>query len=256
MKLTFWIVLSCLFLTISKAENSNESGGTVVTKLQKTRYGDVSLVSNNEMPADKIMFHGKTVFEDSGMYISLFGYFQLKDSDAILIGSNSGGSSTPETAMTFLVINSEGIAHTISDPSFVATSESEIHARKIKGNRVSVSLGYHSGAETIAELENGKLTMKSVSRRGRPMSSNACQDLYQLGSRVCKHDGTNNSNCRNGSSSTEAGIDASISDMGSFNYFSNQPGFVKVGFIESCAAWCKGKTVEYRDFKKSACSIK
>lgn len=170
----------CLLVAPANADSLDSYNDIEVKMTQKTRFGDVSLVSSDAMPADKIMFHGKLVFEDRSMYVNLYGYFRLKDYDAILIGSNPGGSSTPETRMSFLVINSQGFPHVISDERFLATSESEIRARKVNGNLVSVRLGCRFGVETIAELKSDKLTLKS-------MPPNTCENLYSIAQDASEH---------------------------------------------------------------------
>ena len=258
MKLIIFALVSWLTICYADAvlceELCNEE--VLVNQIQKTRYGDANLVAIECFPPDAIMFNGRKVFDGQGMYVRIFGYFQVGNSDVILVGSNPGGSATPETAMFFLIISSKSVTHVLSDPKFVAVSSDDIKARMDKDGRVYVKLGFREGNEAVAELISGKLVLKSIPSKGHSMGSDSCQHLFEVGAEVCSSEFSRKGGCGDYvSNAGEVGVIGSNAAMGSFQYSSNKPGFIKSGFSKSCLAWCKGNNVTYRDFGKETCGI-
>lgn len=233
-----------------------EGSDLQVQHVQKTRFGDVQLVSHDSMPADALMFNGQKVFEDEGMYVEMYGYFQSKESDVILIGSNEGGSATPDTPMSFLMINSVSQVQVVSDPDFVAFSPSAdlIKTSMDKDGHIFVNLGNRAGKEIVAELDSGELTIHVNSKEGAPLANDLCQWLYDNGKESCESEIAQKQGCSK--YANPAGIYGSVSDMSQLTYISNQPGYSQSGFNKSCLSWCNGKTVSYEQFRKATCSIK
>lgn len=157
--------------SVSEESTSDDEDDIQVLYVQKTRYGDVKLVGQDAMPADTIIFNGRKVFEDQGMHVGIFGYYQTNDSDVILLESNPGGSATPASHMSFLVINREGSSQVLSDPAFIAAYDNAIQVTTDKDKRIYVRLGFpieyspgRGKTEPVAILDSGKLIMKSLSR--------------------------------------------------------------------------------------------
>lgn len=174
MKQILWTIFGCLLLTIAYANNGGsdeKNSGIQVTYVQKTRFGDVSLVGTYAMPADTIMLNGKKVFADPGMYVSIFGYYPLVDSDVILLESNPGGSGTPESKMSFLVIKRNDFTSVLSHPKFIGAFHDAIQVAIDRDKRIYVKLGFQievgssrGQTEPVAVFDSGKLIMKSLSR--------------------------------------------------------------------------------------------
>ena len=227
-----------------------------ILDVKRTRYGDVILVQTDILPAATVMFNGQVVYSDPGMYVGLHGYAQSKDSDVVLIGSNPGGSATPDTNMFILVINPDGMTYVISDPDFVADTPGR-DDKKITTDatgRVFVSFAYRSGNEMVAELDSGRVVIHAYPRDGQSLSDDDCRWLYDYGSKECSSEITRNNGCAKSVANAE--IYGCLADMGSFRYISNRSGYVQGGFNEACLAWCEKKEVDYEHFKKVTCSIK
>ena len=239
----------------ANSKHSDEDDSTAdVISVQKTRFGDVSLVSIDAMPADTILLNGKKVFEDSGMYVGIYGYFQSSDSDVMLIGSNPGGSATPETTMSFLIITRDGQAHTVSDPDFIAVSQGDVAGHIDNKGRIWVRLGFAGGAERVAELDSGKVTLHLIRKKVRSLDSTACQSLYAVGASICPSEFSHQNGCGEFvADAGEKGVIGSGAEMGTFNYYSNWPGFNRKGFSNTCLAWCKGMNFSYGAFSKAVC---
>jgi hypothetical protein len=241
---------------VEDSKESPSDSDLRVLKVQKTRFGDVLLVGPDSLPADALMFNGKKVFEDEGMYIGIYGYFQSKESDVILIGSNEGGSATPDTPMSFLIINSASQARVVSDPDFVAFSPSEdlIKTSMDKNGRIFVNLGNRAGKELVAELDSGKLVIHANSKEGVSLANDLCRWLYDNGMESCESELAHKQGCSK--YANPAGIFSSVSDMSQLTYIQNQPGYSQSGFNKSCLSWCNGKTVSYEEFRKATCGVR
>ncbi len=264
---SIWIFAALLGLAVLPAPvlakepagqvNMDSSNSDIqVAQTQKTRFGTALLVSNDGLPPSIIIFNGKKVFEDEGMYVSMVGYFRTKDADVILVGSNPGGSATPDSPMSFLVIHSASQAEVLTDPDFAADTPNMDEVKKWmdKEGRIFVKLGFRDGNEMVAELNSGKLVVHAYSRKGMPLSDDLCQWLYDNGKESCISEVAHNEGCAH--YANPAGIYSSVSDMTQLTYIRNQPGYNQAGFNQSCLAWCKGKDISYQQFRRTACRTK
>lgn len=173
-KQILWICVGCLLLTMAHADTTDsedEDSDVRVLYVQKTRFGDVSLVSIDAMPADTIMFNGKKVFEDPGMHVGIEGNYQVIDFDVILVSSNPGGSATPASHISFLVIKKDGSTQVLSDPDFVEAFDGSTHVVMSKDKRIYVRLGFpiefgptRGKIEPVAVFDSGKLAMIHLPR--------------------------------------------------------------------------------------------
>ncbi|HKB60651.1 MAG TPA: tetratricopeptide repeat protein [Gallionellaceae bacterium] len=247
-----------LYRNINFSIDMDTSGGIQVFSVQATRFGKALLVTTDDgLPASTIMLNGKVVFKgDDGMYFSMSGYFRTEAADVILIGSNAGGSGTPDSPLYFLVIRSPSQTEVLTDPDFVADTPDTDGLKKWmdKKGRIFVDLGYIGGDKKVAELDSGKLTVHIYSEKGKPLSDDLCQWVYEKGMESCKSQLAHEQGCEE--YSNPAGVFSSHSDMTQLTYISNQPGYNQAGFNQSCLAWCNGKGVSYQQFSKTTCGAK
>lgn len=245
-----------LYQDIVFSGDMDTSGSNIqVSEVQETRFGKALLVSMIEgLHAGTILFNGKKVFDDDGMYVSIFGYFQSKDTDVILVSSNPGGSATPESAIYFLVIRSASEVQVVSGASVDTPDTDGLKKWMDKDGRIFVNLGYSGGDEMVAELDSGKLTVHAYSKKGVPLGEDLCKWLYDNGVESCNSDIAREQGCSK--YANPAGIYSSVSAMSQLTYIRNQPGYSQAGFNKSCLAWCKGKDVTYPQFRTMACGAK
>lgn len=236
--------------------NTSDSRIYDIRDVQKTRYGNVLLIQANILPASAIMFNGQIVYEAQGMYVGIWGYFKSKNADVILISANPGGSATPDTELSFLVINSEGQTKVISNPGFVANSPdaNDIKTSTDVAGRIFVNFGFRAGKEMIAELDSGKLVIHANLKKNMSLDHDNCKWLYDKGMESCTSEIAHEQGCSNYASN--AGVYDSVSDMTQKTFISNLPGYSQAGFNKSCFAWCNSKKLSYAAFRKATCSIR
>lgn len=179
--------MSCLLICTvpTMADDSNDDESDIrVLYVQKTRFGDLSLVSIDAMPADTIMFKGKKVFEDPVMHVGILDSFQLIDSDVILVDSNPGGSATPASKMSLLVIKKDGSVQILSHPEFIAADFSFPQATMDKGKRIFIKLGFpievgptRGKIEPVAIFDSGKLNILRLPRTHGDYRSGAARTI-------------------------------------------------------------------------------
>ena len=225
-----------------------------ISEIQPTRFGNALLVKTSILPAATVFLNGQVIFESEGMYVGLYGYFRSNDVDVLLVGSNPGGSGTPQTEMAFLVIRSASDVRVLTDQQFVAEYDGAIKTRMDREGRIFVSLGYSRGYEMVARYDSGQLTVDALSHAGEPLAETHCKWLYDEGQKTCTSAFAREQGCSAYAEHTSLG--ESLSDMGEFTYISNRPGFVQAGLNAACRTWCEGKTVRYAKFRKTTCTIK
>lgn len=190
MKQITWILFGFLLICTvpAMAGDSDDDSDIQVRYVQKTRFGDLSLVSTDAMPADTIMFTGKKVFQDSGMHVGILDSFQLMDSDVILVDSNRGGSATPASQISLLVIKKDGSVQILSHPEFIAADFSFPQATMDTKERIFIKLGFpvevgsnRGKIEPVAIFESGKLSIVHLPRihgEYRPGSARAIDEYF------------------------------------------------------------------------------
>lgn len=232
--------------------NTSDSRIFAVGKVQKTRFGNALLVQTNSLPPATILFNGQQVFQALGMYAAIFGYFQIHDADVILLGTNPGGA-TPETELSFLVINSESQTHLVADPDFVTRDAGGLKTLTEANGRMFVNLGFRDGDERVAEFDVDKLALHVQARKATPLSAADCLWLYVSAAADCGHEAARQADCE--AYAANAGLDGSVYEMRHFQSISKKPGFTQSGLNAYCMAWCEGETVAYPQFSQSTCNI-
>ena len=162
-----------LYKNIEFSSDMNTSDKRIfsIQSIQKTRFGNAMLIQTDILPASTIMLNGVFAYHEPGMYVSVEEYFQRKDSDVLLVESNPGGSATPASQMSILLINPTGTAQALTHPEFNAASHYDIQAKMNKDERIFIKLGFpievgplRGNKEPIAELDNDKLILKLIPR--------------------------------------------------------------------------------------------
>ena len=252
--LMFWLCSS--YTNFVLADEPCPDNNVAVFQIQKTRFGDANLVGFDCLPPSAIMFNGKKVFENSGMYVGFEGYFQQGNIDVLLLSTNSGGSGKPDVTLSFLLISPDQSTRIVSNPEFISKF-GDIRTHQDNQGRIFVNLGFYEGHEIVAELDGAYLTIRTISKQGGSMNLNSCKELYDLGEQVCG--GTleeQTSDCRDYVTKFEqVAILWPLAAAGAFHRLSNMPGFKKAGYRKACVSWCTGKPVLYDEFKKLTCSI-
>jgi hypothetical protein len=174
MKKTAWILVGYLLICTvpAAAEDSADDDSDIqVQYVQKTRFGDLSLVSIDAMPADTIMFKEKKVFADPVMHVGILDTIQLMDSDVTLVESNPGGSATPASQMSLLLIRKDGSVQILSHPEFTAADGMFPQATMDIEKRIFIKLGFpievgpnRGKTEPIAIFDSGKLSIVHLTR--------------------------------------------------------------------------------------------
>jgi tetratricopeptide (TPR) repeat protein len=224
-----------------------------VTDMVNTWYGNVLLFRRDVSAASAIMFNGEVVYEAPGMYVSIDGVFHTKGYEAILIGTNPGGSATPDTEMAFLIIDASGRSSLLKHPDFIANTPDGVKSQMDKRGGVRVHLGFKAGKEMVAELSAGKLLVHAFVHQGRPLSDKNCRWLYDEAKRECTAERVGKAGCST-VPATDVYLGGSVGSMLTYTFISNMPGFSQRGLGESCRALCEGQAMRYRQFGRAACT--
>lgn len=164
-------LLICTFPAAAADSDDGDSEEIQVEYVQKTRFGDLSLVSIDAMPADTIIFKGEKVFNAPVMHVRILDTFQVRDSDVTLVASNPGGSATPASQMSLLVIKKDGSVQVLSHPEFIAAGFSFPQVTMDREKRIFIKLGFpievgptRGEIEPIAIFDSDKLTVIHLPR--------------------------------------------------------------------------------------------
>lgn len=220
-------------------------------KVAKTRYGKLILTRENTV-FDAVFFKGKTLMRANWGMLNFSGIYRVGNHDVVVVRDNPGGSNTPDSLYTFILVYPNGITKIASSPVEIVSDEAAFKLIKNESGILKFSLGYAHGRERTVQLVGRRMMSKLEQAKKGFLNLEACTFLYENFSETCNKNFVNGATCQD--ISRHVGLHGDAAQMGNFRTISNLPGYKQSGVDAACQTWCQHKVVSFDRFAATACS--
>ncbi|MDG4584360.1 MAG: hypothetical protein P9E67_09805, partial [Candidatus Competibacter sp.] len=228
----------------------------------ETRAGRLELVnidSSSITAGRKLLFNGKTIFEQEGIYLNFVQLFKMSDRDVVLISGNCTGNGNlcaESELYRFLVLRPKEKVKIIGDSKFsdenTLFSYDKVNDKPVieqNGENIRVYLGFSKGNRKIAELEGENLSIHyaKASAEDSKLSPSSCDFLYSTIVEQCRDISEKSCN------STGWRNDLNWRTVDWIDRLSNRPAFDMNVFVGLCVSACRRQPLNRSSFNQSLC---
>jgi hypothetical protein len=209
--------------------------------MAQTKYGRLEIKSIGEYEKG-LFFESKVLFKRESGYLVIEKVFHVGSSEIVLVRNGEGGAGTIDA---YFFVNLMPNSQPILSKEFMAQGSEIIPI--LKGNKITIDLGYNEGVHEILTYQNGNQSIEKIREKVKNKAGNEdnCNYLYNniyvayVQERECNK------------APEEVSGQATARPYYSI---SNDPHFHLKLFQNLSKASCKnGEWIKYSEFKKKVC---
>lgn len=240
-------------------ENDDNANKEKAIKIN-TKYGLVEYYVRSA----EITVNGESVYEssdDSLDYLESKGDFKLSNEEVILFELGATNSAGIEGETFFLILSPNKAPEIVQTPIEFLTNPVKRAWQEKDVVFVDFEVRDYGEIKSPFKLESDKVNVTKVTpaiyaKSGPRLTDEDCSNLYDISNDDCSSLYAEHHLECDKYANADGNIGTSRAAMGTFRWLSQQPGFNKTKFNQSCIDWCKSKEVPFAQFSKNVCNIK